>query len=126
MAWGGKRTGSGRPTDNKSRKNVHYRIDALTAEKFSEHCKCLRVPLNAVLEMLMTEWMSEHQAEIEHACTELKTKGAEEFCERPCSRENLERLNVARAERRLRLAIVKFHRVKGLGAYLRAAADGLH
>jgi hypothetical protein len=107
MPWGGKRTGAGRPTDNKNRKNNHYRVDASTAEKFATSCKYLRVPLNAVLEMLMTEWMSDQRVEIEQARAELKMKGIEIFFKRPCSPDNLEHLNKIRADRKLKLAIVE-------------------
>jgi hypothetical protein len=111
MPWGGQRTGAGRPTDNKNRKNIHYRIDASTAEKFATDCKCLCVPLNAVVEMLMTEWMSDQRVEIEQARAELM-KGPAKFSKRPCSPDNLEHLNKIRTERRMRLAIVRYRLAK--------------
>jgi hypothetical protein len=114
MPWGGKRTGAGRPTDNKNRKNIHYRLDASTAETFATDCEYLRVPLNAVLEMLMTEWMSDQRVEIEQAHAELKVKGTKEFFKRPCSPDNLEHLNKIRADRRQKLATVKCRLAKWL------------
>jgi hypothetical protein len=106
MVHGGKRTGAGRPTDNKNRKNVHYRIDALTAEKFAAHCKDLRVPLNAVLEKLLAEWMSE----TEHAHRELK----KEFFKRPCSPDNLKDLNKIRVGRRREVVVAEYLLEKGM------------
>lgn len=109
MQHGGKRTGAGRKTDpTKNRKSVYYRIEASTAEKFAAHCKDLRVPLNAVLEMLMTDWMSDHRVEIEKAHRELTGKGTEEFFKRPCSPDNLKDLNKKRADRKQRLAVAAY------------------
>jgi hypothetical protein len=101
---GGKRTGAGRPTDNKNRKNVHYRIDAATAEKFVERCKYLRVPLNAVLECLVAEWMYDMRFEL---------KGPAKFLEPPVWPDNLKDLMKKRDERRQILAVAEYRARKG-------------
>ena len=82
MPWGGIRTGASRPPGDKNRQKLPLPDRCRDRRKICRGCRLLRVPLNAVFEMLMEEWMAEQQVEIDEVHAELKMKGTEESFKR--------------------------------------------
>jgi hypothetical protein len=113
MSWGGKRTRAGRPTDQKGRKTFSFRLEPTVAELFRFYCFTLSVPQSAVLEMLMTEWISVHQVEAEAV---VKALGLNK--EPPPARiKNLNRLNDIRFHRRAEQLIAGVYGVEALNMF---------
>jgi hypothetical protein len=113
MSWGGKRTGAGRPTDQKGRQTFSFRLKPTVAEAFRDYCFTLSVPQSAVLEMLITEWIGVHQVEAEAA---VKALGPDKWPP-PARVKNLDRLNDIRFRRRAEQLVAQVFGIEGLNRF---------